>query len=366
MSEVDLKNTDYSMSNASGHFGETYFQKLSTYVFAGLKNDKAIYGFITFYFLAGYAFLGYNGQISKSYFFIYFSVLFPLFIALLTPFFAVLTAYIIQRRAPQRQKLAFKAVTSPKNISRYLIGLAFLTLYCLFIGMFTSVKSSLGTVYGFQHDIFQADLDKALFFGVDAWKILFKPIHSLWTQPIIEFNYNILWHLHTYLVLFLMATSYQTHKLRKRYLISFMLVWVVIGNIFAGIFISAGPAFYGFLTGDEARFGEQLRLLATYEASSAVNFQNYLWTSYTSNTPGFGTGISAFPSIHVSICVLNTFFAFEISRKLGLLSLAYTIIILVSSVYLAWHYFVDGLFGAVLVAVIYYSMKYFISSSKAS
>jgi len=365
MSDANLEIASSTAANSSpGLLQRTYTQKLASGVFEGLRHDRGLYGFIALYFVSGYGFLAYHDQVSKSHFLIYYSVLFPLFIGFLTPFFALLTAYCIQRRAPLRQKLALRSVTSSKNISRYLIGLMFLTAYCLFIGMFTSVKTSLSVIYGFQHDIFQADVDKAIFMDVDAWKILFEPIHSLWTQPIIEFNYNALWHLHTYLVLFMVATAHQTRGLRTRYLLSFMLVWVIVGNIFAGIFISAGPAFYGFVTGDEARFGEQLQMLATYAGSSAVSFQDYLWTSYVNALPGFGTGISAFPSVHVSVCALNTLFAFEVSRRLGYISLAYTLIIQVSSVYLAWHYFIDGLFGAAIVAAIYWATRFVIKSEK--
>jgi len=365
MSDVNFEIAGSGAADTSSRLApQTYTAKLASRVFEGLKHDRGLYGFIALYFLAGYGFLAYHGQVSKSHFLIYYSVLFPLFIAFLTPFFALFTAYIIQRRTPSRQKLAFRSVTSSGNVSRYIIGLMFLTAYCLFIGMFTSVKTSLSVIYGFQHDVFQADMDKAIFMGVDAWKILFEPIHSLWTQPVIEFNYNALWHLHTYLVLFMVATAYQSRGLRTRYLLSFMLVWIIVGNIFAGMFISAGPAFYGFVTGDETRFGAQLQTLATYAGSSAVSFQDYLWTSYVNELPGFGTGISAFPSVHVSVCVLNTLFAFEVSRRLGLLSLAYTLIIQTSSVYLAWHYFVDGLFGALIVAAIYYGIRFVIRDQK--
>lgn len=359
MSHTDSKSIQTHALDMVDFASKSYISKLKSTVLHSLKKDVYLYLFIASYLVLGYSYLSFVGHASKSHFLIYFSVLLPLFFLLITPFLLIYSAFAIQRRTSTKQRLAFKIFTNPGNITRYFAGFAFLTAYCLFIGMFTSVKTSLSSVYGFQHDIYQADLDRLLFFGVDAWQVLFKPIHNTWTQPVIEFNYNALWHLQTYLILYLIATTYQSREFRKRYLISFMLVWIVVGNIFAGIFISAGPAFYGFVTGDDLRFAHQLQMLSTYEASSAINFQDYLWTSYVSNSAGFGTGISAFPSVHVSVCVLNTFFAFEFSRRLGFIALTYAAVISVSSVYLAWHYFVDGLFGAMLVAIIYYATKYY-------
>ncbi len=364
MSQFDTKSIQTPAVGVVGFESDSYFGRLKKTLCLSLRRDTFLYVFIACYFLFGFIYLNLVGQAQESHFFIYFSVLLPLFLVFFTPFIALYSVLVIQRRAPTRQRLAFKAIVNPNNMTRYICGLTFLTAYCLFIGMFTGVKSSLGNIFGFQHDIYQADIDKFLFFGVDAWRVLFTPIHSTWLQPIIEFNYNAIWHLQTYLVLYLVATAYQSRQFRKRYLLSFMLVWVVVGNIAAGIFISAGPAFYGNLTGDELRFGEQLQMLSTFKASSAIHFQDYLWTSYVTNSPGFGTGISAFPSVHVSLSILNVFFAFEFSRRLGFVALVYAVIIWISSVYLAWHYFIDGLFGAVLVAGIYYGTRYFLNGTK--
>ena len=364
MSQFDTKSIQSPAVGVVGFESDSYFSKLRESLVQTLRKDAFLYLLMACYFLCGFIYLSFVGQAQKSHFFIYYAVLLPLFLFLITPFIALYSVYVIQRRTPLRQRLAFKAITNPNNMTRYISGLVFLTAYCLFIGMFTSVKSSLGSVYGFQHDMYQADLDKLLFFGVDAWRVLFKPIHNAWSQPIIEFNYNALWHLQTYLVLYLIATAYQSREFRSRYLVSFMLVWVIVGNVAAGVFISAGPAFYGALTGDEMRFGEQLQMLSTYKDSPAITFQDYLWTSYVANSPGFGTGISAFPSVHVSLSILNVFFAFEFSKRLGYIALAYAMIIWISSVYLAWHYFIDGLFGAVLVAGIYYGNRSFLSRTK--
>lgn len=343
---------------------QRYLSETIAYALPAIRKDWPLYGFIAAYFAIGYTYLYNVGFLEKSHFLVYFKFLFPVFVFYFIPFFFILKMLTMRRRVPERITLANRLIRSPKAMARYLTGISFLTVYCFFIAMFTAVKSSFGIVYGFQHDVYQADLDQLLFFGVDPWHVLFTPIHTIFLQPLIEFNYNMIWHLQTYAILFFVATSHQLRHYRLRYLFSFMLVWVIVGNVFAGIFISAGPAFYGEVTGDHARFGEQLAVLGQFEFSSAVEFQKYLWTSYVNEIPGFGTGISAFPSVHVSLATLNVFFAFEVSKRLGWAAFAYAIVILVSSVYLAWHYLVDGLFGALVVAVIYISTKWIFEKTR--
>jgi membrane-associated phospholipid phosphatase len=139
-----------------------------------------------------------------------------------------------------------------------------------------------------------------------------------------------------------------------------MLVWVVCGNALAGLFLSAGPAFYGAVTGDEGRFAAQLAFLAhgAQSTNSAVTYQTYLWSLHQYGTAGFGSGISAFPSVHVAVAALNALFLWSHSSRLGLIAFAYIAVIVASSVYLAWHYAIDGYASIAIIAVIYFGAKY--------
>lgn len=261
------------------------------------------------------------------------------------------------RRGKHRRKYAVKSLFNSRNVANYLVGVSIIISLMVFLAMFTAVKNTFGDIQGFNHDIWQADLDQLLFFGHDPWRILFTPIHSLPLQQIIEINYNLFWHVQIFaIVAYIAFSDYKTNG-RVRYLVCSLLVWAIVGSLFAGLFVSAGPAYYGLVTGDELRFGEQVTALAEYDASTAIAYQAYLWKSYINNVPGFGTGISAFPSIHVSLVILNMLFAFEINKKLGCLAAFYALFVLYSSVYLAWHYAIDGLFGGIIVAIIYYGVR---------
>jgi membrane-associated phospholipid phosphatase len=147
--------------------------------------------------------------------------------------------------------------------------------------------------------------------------------------------------------------------MRVRYVLNWMASWVIIGNLMAGTWLSAGPAYYGLVTGDHARFGEQLAFLATNagQANSAHVFQQYLWTLYSSGHVGIGSGISAFPSIHVAVATINALFIGEISRRFGIAMWLYVGFIIASSVYLGWHYAIDGYVSVACVTVIYWALR---------
>jgi hypothetical protein len=230
-----------------------------------------------------------------------------------------------------------------------------------------SIKNALPIWHGgFPYDVAQADLDRLLHFGQDPWRYLYAVAGSGFMRSIIEWNYNQGWFIVCFSALFWIAVSYEARAIRTRYMLCYVLVWIVIGNLFAGFFLSAGPAFYGHVTGDMARFGDQMAFLEGSQGSkhAAVRVQHYLWSLYASGEQGVGSGISAFPSMHVSLVTLNALFLLEISRRWGLAGFAYVAVIVTSSVYLAWHYAIDGYAAIVLTVAIYAVVRYAMYQAK--
>jgi hypothetical protein len=254
-----------------------------------------------------------------------------------------------------RRRVLRRAFAAP-HMLQFATGVGLLAAMMVFQGAFTSIKTALPLWQGgFPHDVAQADIDRLLHFGVDPWRYLLAIGGNDIVRAVAEWNYNQGWFVFCYATLFFIAVSPSAAPVRNRYLISYMLVWVIVGNVLAGLFLSAGPAFYGLVTGDTSRFGEQLAFLAASGdgAHSAARVQAYLWSFYAGGSGGLGSGISAFPSMHVGLVTLNALFVFEASRKWGLVAFAYVGIVLVSSVYLAWHYAIDG-YAAIVVTVLTY------------
>jgi hypothetical protein len=262
---------------------------------------------------------------------------------------------LLRRR--RRRLVGLRVLLAPRPMGRYLAGavLAFAFLF-VFFATFTSVKQALPDGTGFPHDAIQAEIDRVLHFGVDPWRWTFVVAGQDWLRALIEANYHSGWFTFIYGALFVVAAGPMRQPERLRYLFGYMLVWVVCGNIVAGLFLSAGPAYYGLVTGDEARFAEQLAFLAgTAESpSSTIVYQDYLWRAHAQGWVGLATGISAFPSLHVALAAYNALFVAERSRLWGALCWAYVGVILFSSVYLAWHYAIDGYASLALVVAIHW------------
>ena len=325
-------------------------------VLTRVVQDAPLYALIAVYTLAGLAFIHVLGAWDRTAYAIYVDR-WVLTFGLLMPLVAILfDGSLVIHRFDRRRGLAFKRVFSAKRLSCLFAGVMLLLAMILFQGTFTSVKNALPLWQGgFPHDRIQADIDAWLHFGIDPWRLLFAFAQDARVLAFVEWNYNVVWFVLCFGTLFFVATSPRTQAIRARYILCFMLAWIVCGNLFAGPFLSAGPAYYGFVTGDEARFAEQMAFLVASEGfrHSAVSYQDYLWQLYEAGETGFGSGISAFPSVHVALIALNVLFAFEYSRRLGWLATAYLVLIIASSVYLAWHYAIDGYASVAIVAVIY-------------
>ena len=260
----------------------------------------------------------------------------------------------------KKRRLAYRMVFSPRRIGRLLAGMILLLSVSLFFGAFTSIKTLLPTLkHGFLYDRQLADLDRWLHGGVDPWSLLWSIPHAHQILPIVQFNYGIVWYAVCFGALFFVATSPKADAIRTRYFASYFFTWIFLGNIVAGIWISAGPAFYGFVTSNHVRFEALLAALATDTSPiSARLFQKYLWSLYESGLAGSGSGISAFPSVHVGLIVMNALYVWDYSRRLGAIAFSYCALILASSVFLGWHYALDGYVSALVVIVAHQAFKF--------
>ena len=109
---------------------------------------------------------------------------------------------------------------------------------------------------------------------------------------------------------------------------------------------SAGPVFFEAI-GYRHRFSG-LPVLPWVRTTA-----DYLWITYTS--PGFsvGSGISAFPSLHVAGAFWIALVVRAYAPRLQMIGWAYWLTIFVGSVYLGWHYALDGIAGSILAIGMY-------------
>lgn len=132
---------------------------------------------------------------------------------------------------------------------------------------------------------------------------------------------------------------------RMRFLITFVLCWVLLGNVLGTALASAGPVYYQHFAAGPDPFAPLMSYLASVAESyklSAFEAQQHLWESYQNNYLGIGSGISAMPSLHISMSVLFVLLTWGYHWVFRAIALAYLIILLLGSVHLGWHYAIDG------------------------
>lgn len=198
-------------------------------------------------------------------------------------------------------------------------------------------KVTMPHAVGFWADPLLADLDSALF-GRDPWRILHQAPD--WVGALIDRVYAG-WAFLGLAVLIILAFCSQSLR-RDRALVSYFLL-ICIAGLFQYLLPSAGPVFYEAV-GHGPRFGE-LPVRPWVQITA-----DYLWSNYTGAGDRVGGGISAMPSVHVGAgaWIALTFRAYF--PRLRFAGWAYVATLFFGSVYLGWHYAVDGIAGIAICA----------------
>ncbi len=154
----------------------------------------------------------------------------------------------------------------------------------------------------------------------------------------------------------------RNQRLQLRGLLTYAVSWILLGNILAAAFSSVGPCFYAefYHDGYFAPLMDELRDGAQEHPIVALTVMRYLLDSLAIDR--FGTGISAMPSMHVSIAFLASLVMWQGTRLLWarLLAACFTAATFIASVHLGWHYAVDGLLGVAVIALIWIGVGRFI------
>lgn len=139
---------------------------------------------------------------------------------------------------------------------------------------------------------------------------------------------------------------------RRCFLILYAVAWVGLGNLVALALLSGGPIYADRLTGMDT-FAHLPPLVESSGIADSVTgrIHEVLWQAYVNQQSSAGTGISAFPSVHVAVATLGALYMADRWRWLGLLGAMYVGVILFLSAWLGWHYLVDG-YASIAVLVL--------------
>ena len=162
----------------------------------------------------------------------------------------------------------------------------------------------------------------------------------------------------SWFILFLVIVFWQQvtadRQLRKQFFTAWLATWFFLGNITAVLFSSAGPCFYDeFYKSTPAIIQPvqfKLNALNTSELKTDIAKSELIENS-RKTTFRIGYGISAFPSLHVAVSVIYALLFIKKFKNVKCIAWLYVFLIMISCVYLGFHYMVDciaGFFGGII------------------
>lgn len=149
---------------------------------------------------------------------------------------------------------------------------------------------------------------------------------------------------------------------QKRFIWSSLILWFFAGVGAAMALSSCGPIFLEFfhtqLAPTYQPFVDKMIAIAREHKETYSFLKNrdllYANTLKGDLLPQFS--ISAMPSLHVAIAWLNVLYARKINPWFAGATFAYFVVILFGSVFLLWHYAIDGYAGMILASLVWYGM----------
>jgi hypothetical protein len=236
----------------------------------------------------------------------------------------------------------------------------------LFHHGYLQIKRAIPFLNPFAWDKAFAELDRIIHFGYQPFELLAWVLPTSFATFIIA-NVYISWFIVMLICWVGFGALLRDDALRVRFLLAFMLTWLMGSGVLGTVFSSVGPCFYDRLLGDPGPYLSLMSSLSTANSHwhiSAVGIQEVLWQSYVIGGGEVG-GISAMPSMHVASAVLFALAGMRVDRRLGWLLWAYALVIFLGSVHLAWHYAIDGYAGAGLALLFWLVAGHVVMWSRA-
>ncbi|MEN7537297.1 phosphatase PAP2 family protein [Aurantiacibacter flavus] len=232
-------------------------------------------------------------------------------------------------------------------LSREKRKLLFVALVMLLAGMnmvsFMWVKPLLNYLVPFWADPLLAKWDAILFLGHDPWQTL-----GWLSFPNAGLVYHPIWFL-LMIGSLLIAAFAPFSSNRSAILLSYFALWSVVGPLIHSILPAAGPIFY-------ERMGYGPRFEGLDGGPETVAVADYLWSIYANESFGAGSGISAMPSMHVTMSSWIVIVFFVFARRWLPIAIAAWLTMFALSIALGWHYALDGIVGAIAAVVCYLAL----------
>ena len=214
---------------------------------------------------------------------------------------------------------------------------------------YSTVKADMPLITPFFADPWLARADAALHGGTDPWRILHDAFPHLPTFPG-DVIYLTSWTA-VALGLPVLVAATDGDPVRRRHAIGlWVAIWPLLGNAMALLGLSGGPVFHDRLTGlDHFADLAGAQAAAGIDLANAGRLMDLLWDLHSEDAQVLGSGISAFPSMHVAAATLAAFYLSERMPWLAPIAFCWAATILFLSVWYGWHYALDGYVSALIV-----------------
>lgn len=205
---------------------------------------------------------------------------------------------------------------------------------------FMWTKPLLNYLVPFWADPLLANIDNALFLGHDPWTLL----TWLNSTPAAIF-YHRGWFAIMILTLVVVLSATPSRQ-RSASLLTYFLLWSVIGPLIHVLLPAVGPIFYAQM-GYGDRFADLQGVAETNQMAA------YLWQVYAGEGFGPGSGISAMPSMHIATTAWMMISIYLFARRWFVAMCVAAVMIFLLSIALGWHYAADGIVGAAAAVACY-------------
>jgi len=272
-------------------------------------------------------------------------------------FVLVRAIYVMAMVRPSRLTISiFNDIRMFCSAERLITALPILILLPFFFAAFTAAKNLIPAINPFSWDATLSYWDRFLHFGQHPWEWLQAPITALGATMFISFCYR-MWFIIKVMVIYWQSFSLKNPLWREEFFVALLLIWSINGFVLATLLSSAGPLYYDLV------YPEQIspyRSLMEYLHQTEIYdllAQEWLWQAYIGKVEMPLSGISAAPSMHVSLACLYALHGWRYGGLIRWGFVAFLIVTLIGSVHLAWHYAIDGYIALASTSVIWLVTK---------